>query len=103
MVTDDFENLDFLEKYRSDDNLYLILNSRKQTVSYDYHIDNLPKELHKNFEYTSFIVMYPEMVDLNYSTNEYIEVGNIAMQENFDKIMQVKDKVKEIFKRDNQS
>ena len=103
MVIEDFENLDFLEKYRSDDNLYLILNSRKQTVSYDYHIDNLPKELHKNFEYTSFIVMYPEMADLNYSTNEYIEVGNIAMQENLDKIMQVKDRVKEIFKRDNQS
>ena len=103
MVIEDFENFDFLEKYRSDDNLYLILNSRKQTVSYDYHIDNLPKELHKNFEYTSFIVMYPEMADLNYSTNEYIEVGNIAMQENLDKIMQVKDRVKEIFKRDNQS
>ena len=47
--------------------------------------------------------MYPEMADLNYSTNEYIEVGNIAMQENLDKIMQVKDRVKEIFKRDNQS
>jgi len=103
MVVDNFENFDFLDKYRSDDNLYLILNSRKQTVSYDYHIDNLPKELHKSFEYTSFIVLYPEMADVNYSTNEYIEVGNIAMQENLDKIMQVKDKVKEIFKRDSQS
>jgi Kef-type K+ transport system membrane component KefB len=103
MVVDNFENFDFLDKYRSDDNLYLILNSRKQTVSYDYHIDSLPKELHKNFEYTSFIVMYPEMADINYSTNEYIEVGNIAMQENLDKIMMVKDKVKEMFKRDNPS
>ena len=82
--------------------MYLILNSRNHTVSYDYHIDNLPKDLHKNSEYTSFIVMYPEMTEINYSSNEFTEVGNIAMQGNLDKIMMVKDKVKDLFKRDNQ-
>ncbi len=103
MVVDNFENLDFLDKYKDDDDLYLILNSRNHTVSYDYHIDNLPKDLHKNSEYTSFIVMYPEMTEINYSSNEYTEVGNIAMQGNLDKIMMVKDKVKDLFKRDNQA
>lgn len=101
MVVESFENFDFLDKYKDDDDLYLILNSRNHTVSYDYHIDNLPKDLHKNSEYTSFIVMYPEMTEINYSSNEYTEVGNIAMQGNLDKIMMVKDKVKDLFKRDN--
>jgi Kef-type K+ transport system membrane component KefB len=101
MVVENFENFDFLEKYKDDDDLYLILNSRNHTVSYDYHIDNLPKDLHKNSEYTSFVVMYPEMTEINYSSNEYTEVGNIAMQGNLDKIMMVKDKVKDLFKRDN--
>ena len=103
MVVDNFENFDFLNKYKDDDDLYLILNSRNHTVSYDYHIDNLPKDLHKNSEYSSFIVMYPEMYEINYSSNEYTDVGNIAMQGNLDKIMMVKDKVKDLFKRDNQA
>jgi Kef-type K+ transport system membrane component KefB len=101
-LVENFENFDFLDKHKDDDDLYLILNSRNHTVSFDYHIDNLPKDLHKNSEYTSFIVMYPEMAEINYSSNEFTEVGNIAMQGNLDKIMMVKDKVKDLFKRDNQ-
>ena len=96
-VLDDFANPDFIEKNYSGDDLFVILNSRKQTLSFDYNIDNLPKELNKRFEYSSFVVFYPERQDHVQSTFE--EIANVSVQENLEKIIKVKDKITDIFKR----
>ncbi|MCD6066425.1 MAG: cation:proton antiporter [Bacteroidetes bacterium] len=95
-----FEEMSFLDNHHNNDELYIILNARKQTVSYNYHIDNLPRELHKNFEYCSFIVFYPEAMD-TLSGNQYNDVTSVTVQESVDKIIKVKDKITGIFKKDN--
>ena len=96
-ILENFDNPDFIENNYSGDDLFVILNSRKQTVSFDYHIDNIPKELNKRFEYSSFIVFYPEHVDGTQSA--YNEMANVTVQENVEKIIKVKDKITDIFKR----
>ncbi|HEY1039508.1 MAG TPA: hypothetical protein VGF30_08900, partial [Bacteroidia bacterium] len=99
MPVDSFEEMSFLENHHNNDELYVILSSRKQTVSHDYHIDNLPRELHKSYEYCSFLVMYPESFE-TLAGNQYNDVSSVTVQENLDKIIKVKDKITGIFKKD---
>jgi Kef-type K+ transport system membrane component KefB len=97
MVTG-FEDSDIIEKVKEDD-LYVFLSSRKQTVSFDFHIDNMPKTLNKNNEFTSFIVFYPESLK-SLSDSQITEMTVPAFQENIEKVIQLKDKIKDIFKGD---
>ena len=94
---EDFDNPDFIGQNYSGDDLFLILNARKQTVSFDYHVDNLAKELNRKFEYSSFVVFYPEHFEQ--STSAFNEMANVTVQENVEKIIKVKEKITDIFKR----
>jgi Kef-type K+ transport system membrane component KefB len=95
MVTS-FENSDIIDHVKEDD-LYIFLSSRKQTVSFDFHIDNMPKTLNKNNEFTSFIVFYPESLK-SLSDSQITEMTVPNFQENIEKVIHLKDKIKDIFK-----
>ena len=95
MVTG-FEDSDIIDKVKDDD-LYIFLSSRKQTVSFDFHIDNMPKTLNKNNEFTSFIVFYPESLK-SLSDSQITEMTVPAFQENIEKVIHLKDKIKDILK-----
>lgn len=95
---DDFEGSAILENIKGDD-LYIFLSSRKQTVSFDFHIDNMPKVLNKNSEFTSFIVFYPEALK-SLSDSQITEMTTPAIQENIEKVIQLKEKIKDIFKKE---
>lgn len=101
ITLENFVQTEFIQNHHNNDELYLILNSRKQTVSFDYHVDNLSKELHKNYEYCSFMVMYPENTDFTLSGNQYNDLSTVTVQENLDRIIKVKDKIKGIFKKES--
>jgi hypothetical protein len=75
----------------------MFLSSRKQTVSFDFHIDNMPKTLSKNNEFTSFIVFYPESLK-SLSDSQMTEMTVPAFKENIEKVIHLKDKIKDIFK-----
>ncbi len=98
LIVSGFEDSDIIEKVKEDD-LYIFLSSRKQTVSFDFHIDNMPKTLNKNNEFTSFIVFYPESLK-SLSDSQITEMTVPAFQENIEKVIQIKDKIKDIFKGD---
>jgi len=99
ITIDDFEESDVLENIKEDD-LYIFLSSRKQTVSYDFHIDNIPKTLNKTNEFTSFIIFYPESLK-SLSDSQITEMTTPAIQESVEKVIHLKEKIKEIFKKDN--
>lgn len=96
LIVNNFEDSDIIEKVKEDD-LYVFLSSRKQTVSFDFHIDNMPKTLNKNNEFTSFIVFYPESLK-SLSDSQITEMTTPAFQENIEKVIYLKDKIKDIFK-----
>ena len=98
LLVTDFEDNDILDNVKEDD-LYIFLSSRKQTVSYDHHIDNMPKMLSKNNEFTSFIVFYPESLK-SLSDAQLSEMTTPAIQENIEKVIHLTDKIKGIFKGD---
>jgi hypothetical protein len=95
MVTG-FDDTDIIDKVKEDD-LFIFLSSRKQTVSFDFHIDNMPKTLNKNNEFTSFIIFYPESLK-SLSDSQITEMTIPAIQENIEKVIQLKDKIKDLFK-----
>lgn len=98
IFVNDFENNDILNVVKEDD-LFIFLSSRKQTVSYDYHIDSMPKALNKNHEFTSFIIFYPESLK-SLSDSQITEMTTPAIQENIEKVIHLKDKIKGIFKKE---
>lgn len=96
--TSGFEDSDVLDDIEGDD-LYVFLSSRKQTVSYDFHVDNMPKMLNKGNEFTSFVVFYPE-TQKALNDSQLGEMTTPAIQENIEKVIQLKDKLTGIFKKE---
>lgn len=95
----EFEENDMIEDVKEDD-LFVFLSSRKQTVSYDFKVDNMPKLLNKNNEFTSFVVFYPETQKATLSDSQLSDMTTPAIQENIEKVIQLKDKLKGIFKKE---
>ena len=98
LIVDSFDDSDILDQIKEDD-LYIFLSSRKQTVSFDYHVDNMPKTLNKNNESTSFVLFYPESLKA-LSDSQITEMTTPAFSENIEKVIQLKDKIKGIFTKD---
>ena len=98
LILDSFDDSDILDQIKEDD-LYIFLSSRKQTVSFDYHVDNMPKTLNKNNESTSFVLFYPESLKA-LSDSQITEMTTPAFSENIEKVIQLKDKIKGIFTKD---
>ena len=96
LMINNFDNNDIIEKVNSDD-LYVFLSGRKQTVSYDFNVDNMPKLLSKNNEFTSFLLFYPESLK-SLSDSQITEMTVPAIQENIAKVIHLKDKITGIFK-----
>ena len=98
LIVDGFDSSDILDHVKEDD-LYIFLSSRKQTVSFDFHIENMPKALNKNNESTSFILFYPESLK-SLSDSQITEMTTPAFSENIEKVIQLKDKIKGFFTKD---
>jgi Kef-type K+ transport system membrane component KefB len=98
LIVSGFDDSDIIDSVKEDD-LFVFLSGRKQTVSYDFHIDNIPKTLNKNNEFTSFIVFYPETLK-SLSDSQISEMTVPAIQENIEKVIYLKDKIKDILKGD---
>ena len=91
-----FEGIDALiENEINQDDLILIISARKQTVSHNFTVDNLQKNLIKNLEFQSFVVLYPEVLEVTIS-NEFSDISNTPASENIEKL---KGRITGIFKK----
>ena len=77
------------------DDLILVLSARKQTVSYNFNVDNLQNYLIKNKEFQSFVVLYPEVAEVAIS-NEFSDIASNPASENIEKL---KERITGIFKK----
>lgn len=96
-ITESFDTLE-LENYIQNDDLYIFLSGRPQTISYNYHVDEMPKRFQKHKELTSFIVYYPQ---LSRMVNDTISADiSAGLDEQFEKVKQLTGKITGIFKKD---
>lgn len=94
-----FNELDVINKVKVDD-LFVFLSARKQTLSYDFNLDEMPKKLNKNNEFTSFIIFYPEIPKI--LQNEAINnITNTNIENNYVKVKKITGKITGIFKKED--
>ena len=95
---DSFEEFEPLNSTMGDD-LFLFLSARTQTVSYDFHVEDMPKRLNKSSEFTSFVVFYP-------SINKVLQDGRLSditstkIGRNYEKVKNLTGKVAGRFKKE---
>jgi Kef-type K+ transport system membrane component KefB len=81
------------------DDLIIIVNARKGTISYHSYMDSIPTKLIRHFEFNSFLVIYPEQKQSD--TESGMQSQDLALapiQEQIDNLNKIGKAVKKIFK-----
>ncbi|MBC8173435.1 MAG: cation:proton antiporter, partial [Chitinophagales bacterium] len=70
----DWENLAALVNEISITDMLIIINARKGSVSYNSHLEHIPRDVSKYFEKFSFVIIYPhqsglDITDINFQKN----------------------------------
>jgi Kef-type K+ transport system membrane component KefB len=84
-----------------EDQLFVFLSARPQTISFDYHVEEMPRKLSRNHEFTSFIIFYPDMskVIADPGMTDFTTAG-IGQQ--YVKVKQFTGKITGIFKKEGE-
>jgi Kef-type K+ transport system membrane component KefB len=96
-----FEDFDQVSNPKEDD-LFILVTARKQTVSYDFHVDEMAKKLNKSHEFTSFAVFYPELSKA-LQDGRISDITSSSLEQNFEKVKQFTGKITGIFKKDEET
>jgi Kef-type K+ transport system membrane component KefB len=95
-----FEHFDPLTTVKEDD-LYIFLSARKQTLSYEYKVDELPRRLSRQHEFTSFVVFYPDVSKAYQDTLADIPASPIASE--YVKVKELTGKLTGMFRKDEET
>ncbi|MES2678746.1 MAG: cation:proton antiporter [Bacteroidota bacterium] len=98
MPVSTFENFDQTTPPKTDD-LYILLSARKQTLSYNFHVEDLPRKLNRNNEFTSFVVFYPD-ISKALQDGGHSDLASVSAEERYQKVKQFTGKITGIFKKD---
>lgn len=98
IVLDDFEDFDVINKPKEDD-LFVFLSARKQTLSYNFLVDEMPKKLNKNSEFTSFILFYPDISKV-LQDGSMSDITTTTIEQKYEKVKQFTGKITGIFKKE---
>lgn len=99
VAKESFDTSDDMGPVKSDD-LYIFLNARVQTISYDYHVEEMTKRLHKQSEFTSFIVFYPD-ISRTLQDGAFGDIGGSTIPNKYVQVKQFTGKITGIFKKEN--
>jgi hypothetical protein len=82
------------------DDLIVMVNARKGTISYHSYMDSIPGKLIRHFEFNSFLVIYPEQKqsDIPESGMQSQDLSLAPIQEQIDNLNKIGKAVKKIFK-----
>jgi len=94
-----FENFEIIHELKTDD-LFVFLSSRSQTLSYDFHVDDMPKLLNKISEFTSFVVFYPSLAKV-LQDGGISDITTTKIGKNYEKVKYLTEKVTQKFKKDD--
>ena len=94
-----FDNSESMMVAKPDD-LFVFLNARVQTISYDYHVDEMTKRLNKLYEFTSFVVFYPDITK-TLQDGGLSDITGSAIPKKYVQVKQFTGKITGIFKKEN--
>lgn len=95
------DDFDILSRETRRDDLIVVVNARKNTLSYHSYMDNIPSKLVKQFEDNNFMVIYPEQKQA-----EILETGMQSqdftlapIQEQIDNLTRIRKAIRKIFRK----
>jgi Kef-type K+ transport system membrane component KefB len=94
-----FEHFDAIQAVKDDD-LFVFFSARKQTLSYDFRVDDMPRRLHKNHEFTSFLIFYPDIAKA-LQEGQMSDITATTIGQDYVKVRELTDKLTGIFKKEN--
>lgn len=92
---EEFKETKIIQEVKEDD-LFIFLSARKQTISYDFYVDDMPKLINRNNEFTSFAVIYPELSKA-LTDGRLSDITAPAIEQNFEKVKRITDRIKALF------
>lgn len=95
----DDDDIQVVSRLVGDDDLLVIVNARKGTLSYDSFIDTMPSKLIRLFPSNNFILVYPEQNEVQFLESG-VQTEDLALspiQEQIDNINKLGKAVKKIF------
>lgn len=84
-----------------EDCLYIFLSARSQTLSFNYHVDEMPKKLNRNNEFTSFIIIYPEVSKVLHDARNG-DIAAASVEQQLVKVKKITGKITGIFKKEDE-
>lgn len=100
ITVESFENFEQVNDVKTDD-LFVFLNARAQTLSYNYQVDEMPKKLNKHNEFTSFIIFYPD-VSKTLQDGRISDMTTTAIEQRYVQVKQLTGKITGIFRKDGE-
>ncbi|WP_317896574.1 cation:proton antiporter [Aurantibacillus circumpalustris] len=95
---ENFDDINELNTTKEDD-LFVFLSARKQTLSYDYLVDEMPKKLNKSNEFTSFIIIYPD-ISKTLHEGRITDITSTSIDQRYVQVKQFTGKITGIFKKE---
>jgi Kef-type K+ transport system membrane component KefB len=95
-----FENFSALSDVRVND-LFIILSARRQTLSYNYHVDELSRKLSRHNEFTSFVIFYPD-ISRTLQDGRMTDVPTATIAEKYVRMKQFTGRITGIFKKEDE-
>jgi len=94
--TDQDFDLDSIQSKALPEDLLIIINARHRTLSFSHNLDNIPKQLSRNFQQNCFIIIYPEqkVVDSENLSSHLEGLDTSPIKENIDRISHISKKLK---------
>jgi Kef-type K+ transport system membrane component KefB len=72
---EEWQDILVLARDIKNDDLIILVNARKGTLSYLTEVDSIPSKLEKHFESNSKIMIYPKQLDYDQSTENYEDLS----------------------------
>jgi Kef-type K+ transport system membrane component KefB len=94
--TNENGGLDGMQSEVLTDDLLIIIMARHRTLSYNHHLDTIPRQLARNFQQHCFIIIYPEQkVGEFENMSSHLEgLDASPIKENIDRISDISKKLK---------
>ena len=70
----EWEDILIISRYIKEDDLLVMVTSRKGSVSYENVLENIPSKLEKHFEQNSKILIYPRQQDYSHLSENYEDI-----------------------------
>jgi hypothetical protein len=94
----DWEDFLVLSRYIYEDDLFILVSARKGATSYIGALEQLPSKIEKYFATNNRIIVYPQRLANNVTTEHYADITSEPLNKGFDAVQKIGKGIGSLFK-----